>query len=152
MSTQPRVRLFPYGFYSRECDAVLFRGTDNSTTGSIGTSGHNQSSGTPIRLRQLSLFWQQHAVQRISLLKIDTEGAEVAILQDIREFLDRIDVIQLEYHSERDRREIDQMLAEQFELLTAQAEVVHRGTVTYVSKEQVVANNWQRLEIPRPVI
>lgn len=148
----PRVKLFPFGFYSRECDAVLFRGADNSTTSSISASSHNQSSGTTIRLRQLSSFLQQHAVPRISLLKIDTEGAEVAILHDIRGFFDRIDVIQLEYHSERDRREIDQMLAERFTLLTAQADVVHRGTVTYVSQEQVVANSWQRLEIPRPVI
>jgi hypothetical protein len=44
------------------------------------------------------------------ILKIDTEGSEIPILQSIGERVQDIDFILIEYHSEADRRAIDALL------------------------------------------
>jgi FkbM family methyltransferase len=67
------------------------------------------------------------------IIKIDTEGCEVPILRDIKDFLHHISVIYLEYHSENDRLVIDQLLKADFKLLRADIHIVHRGNLMYVS-------------------
>lgn len=65
--------------------------------------------------------------------------------------LDGVDAVQLEYHSEADRLEIDQLLCRRFALHHARAEQVHRGTLGYVSRTLIAArtrlDDWQ---IARP--
>ena len=92
-------------------------------------------------------------VEQLSLLKIDTEGAEIPILEDVEPFLDRVGAVFLEYHSERDRLEIDRMLSRRFALCHASVSLVHRGALAYVAKHIIAGQtNMDRLEIARPGI
>ncbi len=45
------------------------------------------------------------------MLKVDTEGCEVAIFASLLDRLGEMKIIYLEYHSEADRRELDAMLS-----------------------------------------
>ena len=92
----------------------------------------------------------EHGISRIGLLKLDTEGSEVPILRDLEDFLDRIDAVFLEYHSEADRLEIDRILSSRFDLCKATIDLVHRGTLAYVAKAIIASRtHFDRLEITR---
>jgi len=67
------------------------------------------------------------------IIKIDTEGCEVPILKDIGNLLHHVSLLYLEYHSEDDRLEIDQLLKTNFKLLSADTQTVHRGNLMYIS-------------------
>ena len=76
-------------------------------------------------------------VEQIDILKIDTEGSEIPILLSA---LSRFTpwCIYLEYHSEKDRREIDNILCERdFLLYKSCGERPHLGIVHYVKRELV---------------
>jgi hypothetical protein len=72
-----------------------------------------------------------------SLLKIDTEGSELEILTNLSPFFEHMSLIYLEYHSERDRREIDALLAPTHSLLFSNALQLHRGNVTYMANHAI---------------
>jgi hypothetical protein len=46
----------------------------------------------------LSTLISKHSIQRIDLLKIDAEGAEVEILEDYKNWIDLVQVICCELH------------------------------------------------------
>jgi hypothetical protein len=90
-------------------------------------------------------------VDRISVLKIDTEGCEVPILTDIAAMLPKVDILYLEYHSEQDRREIDAMLARDFTLGTAHAKHPHRGVLMYMANRMLAGvPDYANMALPRP--
>lgn len=70
-----------------------------------------------------------------SIIKIDTEGCELEILTAVLPLLSKVDVIYLEYHSEADRLALDRLLADDFVLYAARADVPHRGTNTYIRND-----------------
>jgi len=73
---------------------------------------------------------------RFPVLKLDTEGAELAILTSIGPALDRVAALYLEYHSETDRIAIDRMMVEAGHVLYAiHAAHPYRGEATYVRKK-----------------
>jgi len=83
------------------------------------------------------------------VIKMDTEGAETNILRDLGDLVDQVDLFYFEYHSERDRREIDRMLAERFKMWRSSADFVHRGTSAYLHNRVLEAvPQLNVLEIP----
>ena len=78
-------------------------------------------------------------------MKIDTEGSEVDILSRMMS-LD-FDVIMLEYHSEANRRKIEELLADFF-LVGGEIRSLHRGTLKYFHGRLVKAAG---LLVPRHV-
>ncbi len=73
-------------------------------------------------------------------LKIDTEGCEVDILQNLKPVLGEIELLMLEYHSEEDRVEIDALArASGHILFSARADQCHVGTVVYLRRETMRA-------------
>ena len=69
-----------------------------------------------------------------TLLKLDTEGAEVPILTAVAGRLAQLDMIYLEYHSEKDRRAIEVILAADFMLASSHANWPHRDSNHYVAR------------------
>ena len=69
----------------------------------------------------------------IDVLKIDTEGSEVNILKSIESMLPNISIIMLEYHSEKDRHELDNIL-NGFYLYDASIMQTGTGTFKYCNK------------------
>jgi FkbM family methyltransferase len=151
MKQFPNVHPFNYGLDSKDGSARLYSGQGASVTNSLGTSVLNSSEFETAELRRLSAFILDNDLDRILLIKIDTEGSEVPILKDIEHLLDRVESVMLEYHSEGDRLKIDRLLTNRFMLYSGNAPNPHRGTLIYVSKSTVAAKtNWDAIAIHRP--
>src|SRR5262249_34513158 len=106
----------------------------DSVTNSIHRSSHNTQATVPIQLEDAERYLQQIGVDRIDILKIDTEGCERSILGSIRSRLTDIRVIYLEYHSDDDRRWIDALLTATHILSRGHVLHEHRGELCYVSR------------------
>jgi len=73
-------------------------------------------------------------IDHFDMLKIDTEGAEVPILQAMGHRLAEITTIFLEYHSLADRAVIESMLALGHDLKREQLDTPERGTLTFLRR------------------
>ncbi len=131
------VQAFPYGLFDRETECPLYEGESQCAQRSVIPNGGTTSQHETVRLRRVADELNERGITEISLVKIDTEGCELPILRDLLSSVKRIDAIAVEYHSEEDRRALDDLLAERFLLLTSQAEKLHQGQLTYLSRDIV---------------
>lgn len=144
------VRAFNVGLFDRDVETRLYSG-DVSVTSSVSASVFNRGAFEDVVLLRASRALDELGIDRVALLKIDTEGSEVPILRDLEDRLDRISAIAVEYHSERDRREIDALLAGRFAVHSAHASRPHLGTVVYVASDLLAERtDAERFAIPRP--
>jgi FkbM family methyltransferase len=145
------VRVFPCGLHDHDGSAKLFHGVESGQTNSIGHSVQNTGSHEVISLRRASTFMAEQGVGQVALLKVDTEGVEVPILRDLQPLLGQVEAIMLEYHAEKDRREIDRLLGDRFVLCQGRVRFPHRGTFTYVARDVIASRTrWDRFEIVLP--
>jgi FkbM family methyltransferase len=82
---------------------------------------------------------------KANIVKIDTEGSEIDILSRMTSF--DFDVIMLEYHSEANRRKIEELLRDFF-LVGGEIRGLHRGTLKYFHQRLIQAAG---LLVPRHV-
>jgi FkbM family methyltransferase len=73
---------------------------------------------------------------RAQILKMDTEGCEIEILSGLPTI--NFDAIMLEYHSEKNRRDIDSLL-QNYVLIGGHARCLDRGVLKYLHKRLVKA-------------
>lgn len=98
-----------YGLGNKEETLTLYQNPHN--TGACSTSFKYEGSGKvsveiKVALKQI----EKLKIHDIYVLKIDTEGAEVPILENLQSNYDNINIIMLEYHSSKDRNKIISML------------------------------------------
>lgn len=96
---------------------------------SPGTEEH----GETICLADAGATLDAFGLGDISILKLDTEGCEVLILESLGARIDRTDLIYVEYHNGDDRRIIDGMRTDRIALLAARADRLHVGTMVYLA-------------------
>ena len=148
----PNVEAHQYGLFSRDVDVPLYRGKHQNMQNSVVRSVETTDVAETIKLRRATTAFAELGVDRISVLKIDTEGCEVPILADIAALLPRVDMIYAEYHSEQDRREIERTLTPQFVLGFANGKHPHRGVNLYLANRLVAAVPiYGALALKRPV-
>ncbi|MCJ2541605.1 FkbM family methyltransferase [Thermostichus vulcanus] len=133
-------QVHPVGLYSDDVDKVFYTGLQTTTHGSIHKSLY---SGFPrlIELKKASSYLDGLDLNRIDILKIDTEGCELQILKTLFDRLNRIKLIYLEFHSEEDRRLIDQLLGSTHILWRGNILDGHRGEVCYLNRNYVPCNS-----------
>lgn len=149
----PAIRRFKFGLFDRDATTLLHLGSQASVTNSLAPNSMTSAAREQITLRRCSSFLAEQAISRISLLKIDTEGAEFPILADLAPHFDRIDAIMLEYHSESDRLAIDRLLEAKFTLFNSDSIFPHRGSNTYVAKSLLGScTQWNSIIIQRPAL
>lgn len=92
------VEVFAYALSSTEGEADFFSNDAGSATNSLNVISGPISERVP--LITLDRFAEQHGVDRIAMLKIDTEGYDCDVLRGARRMLieGRIDVMQFEYN------------------------------------------------------
>lgn len=122
------------GFYSRNITTPLYSGPMGSETASVGQSGLNGEGSEPVQLRRADEWLRERGIERVDVLKLDSEGCEIPILESLRPILPGIRVIYVEYHSEDDRLGIDRLLSASHILSSGKAAHLHRGEFCYVSK------------------
>ena len=127
---------FQYGLYDRDLKTQLYLGAAQCLQNSIYESIETRKEQETIELRKASTVFSENHISP-SILKVDTEGCEVPILRDLALWLPQMDLIYLEYHSERDRLEIDRLLTPYFHLWHSTAILIHRGSLAYVSNKLI---------------
>ena len=102
----------------------LFLGKNNCGESSFNQIGEQLTDYEIVTTKSPSIL------PKADVLKLDTEGCEVEILQSLQ--LD-YEYIMLEYHSEADRRKIDELL-DNYILIGSSSNRRHRGVVKYLLK------------------
>jgi hypothetical protein len=99
---------------------------------------------------EIKSILEEISVQEPQIVKIDTGGMEVDILNGIfsREWPKdlQVFVFYIEFYSENDRKKIDEILSETHSLVFANIQFPHRGTLCYMVKEKV-PENLNKMEI-----
>ena len=143
------INTFPYGLFDRACKMPLYFGKDQCAQDSIIKNNETSATNETVTLVKVSEEMIFKSASKISILKIDTEGCEIPILNEIFKLEDLdIDMIYVEYHSEDDRIEIDKIVSPRFLLRFSRANQLHRGTTAYFSKALVAkypGAEWQKI-------
>ena len=129
------VRVFPFGLFSCDKAVSLYQGRNDSVESSVFPSGRTAGSGETISLRSAPSFLAEQGLERVDLLKIDTEGCEIPILRSLHVCLSNVKLIYVEYHSDRDRRLIDELLCNTHVLWRGHSFLVHRGEFCYLRRD-----------------
>ena len=134
----PGINLHPYGLYNggQEADMNIHR--FNTGQNSIKLKNENYTNTVSVRLKDAGNEFDKLGVDHLDVFKIDTEGCEVEILESLGYRLGWIDYTLVEYHSEKDRRQIDHLLKE-FHVLGSKSEMLGSGIVKYINTRLLTA-------------
>jgi len=125
----------------------LFLGGPDSVTNSLFQNVLSGPSREQVQLVSAAVFSAHAQLGTPDIIKIDTEGAELAIIRSMQRAFCEAKLVYLEYHSEQDRLEIDQILAPTHILFSAKVPQPHRGEMVYVRKDAFPAaqarDHWQ---------
>lgn len=138
----PKGEVYGWGLFGSERQAVLHHGRNHCLQHSVIPNIETGPKNETILLKRASTEWDRLELTNVSILKIDTEGCEVPILEDLGRRLQTVDMIYVEWHSDEDRRAIDALLADRFLLNFADAKKIHRGVALYVAREVAEAIPW----------
>jgi FkbM family methyltransferase len=130
------VRINNLGLYSSDAELPLFRGKYETGMSSVARSMSTRNESDVITLRSVRDWMTENSISAVDVLKVDTEGCEIPILEAMSDLLPKVKVIYLEYHNDDDRKAFDSILGETH-LLAHGMMMVHLGEVSYVAKEVV---------------
>jgi FkbM family methyltransferase len=137
----PRLHAHPFGLHDRDHEADLYYGFSQSMQCSLIASRETGPDAERATLRRA-----RPEMERIglpagrALVKLDTEGCERPILEDMAPLLGAVDLLYVEYHSEADRRAIEALAAPHFALAAARATAPHRGLNLYIAQPLLAAH------------
>jgi len=135
----PQIQAHNVGLWSEDKTAELFVGDHDYATASIADTATDNRTTDRIELKACAAYLKSQGISKVDVAKIDTEGCEIPIIEDlIANYAMR--VIYLEFHSEEDRWQLDEMLRQDYSLFSANIHQLHRGTVCYVCR-QIIADD-----------
>ena len=123
----------PYGLLDKSQNATLLAGKSQCLQHSIFTSVEVSESGEKIQIEDAFAEIESIANDQ-TLLKVDTEGCEFQILSSVKQLFNQLQVIYLEFHSEKDRTKIDELLNHTHGLCRANVSTPHRGDLCYIHR------------------
>jgi FkbM family methyltransferase len=135
ISGKPRVRIHPYGLSDKKATLPFYIHSINT-----GMNSYRPSSDTNIRgmiqseVAHAGEEFDKRGFGHVDILKIDTEGSEVNILAALEPYLPLVHYVLLEYHSEKDRRQIESLL-HSFTLISSKSAHINRGVNKYINNE-----------------
>jgi FkbM family methyltransferase len=131
---QPDVHVYPYGLYDQDQEAAMNLDTTATVLNSILPTWGNRGDSVTIQLKAAGAEFDRLGVAHLHVLKIDTEGCEIAILESLGAGrLNRVDCLLVEFHNEADRRQIDQLLPD-FHLYGFHTFALGIGVARYVHR------------------
>jgi FkbM family methyltransferase len=133
---RPNVRAHNFGLYPSDVSLPLYRGKYDSGMSSVAKSESTRDESELITLRSVREWLEENSISTIDILKIDSEGCEVPILEALSDLLPRVKVVYLEYHSDDDRKAFDRILGDTHLLMYGHM-MVHLGEVTYVARDAI---------------
>jgi FkbM family methyltransferase len=127
----PEMVICKYGLFNRDMETSMHVHRYNTGQNSIRFTGRHHGGDVSVQVKDAGRQFDALGLSHLDILKIDTEGCEVEILESMGERLDMVDYVLAEYHTEKDRRTIDGLL-KPFHLFGAHAVMPGIGTVKYV--------------------
>ncbi|MCG8590145.1 MAG: FkbM family methyltransferase [Proteobacteria bacterium] len=128
----PTVRVHDCALSNRSGRERLHLHAANGGQNSLVRTGAGFDASVPVAVEDAGAAFDRLGLRRVDVLKLDTEGSEVAILESLGPRLAHVDSVLVEYHSEADRRRIDALLPG-FRVFGARAHALDCGVVKYVS-------------------
>ncbi len=128
------IHIHPIGLSDFTGSAFLNLHPKNSGQNTIAGEKSADGENIEIPIHGASDAFEQLGLSYIDILKIDTEGCEVQILENLGPRLSYVGIVLLEYHSEADRRTIDGLL-NGFTLIGAKAEMMNCGILKYINRK-----------------
>jgi FkbM family methyltransferase len=131
-----RIVVHGVALLDQEGIGVLHHGGTHDQQHSLMGSRETGSRAEQVQVRLAREFIAELGVP--GLLKVDTEGAEVPILQDLGAvgILEQIEVVYYEFHSRVDRIELDQLLRRTHVQFVGLQNGIHRGTCGWLHKRR----------------
>lgn len=133
----PAVAVHPFGLGRADAQVELYLDRANSGANSVRPRhARNARARVPVPIRHAGAVWDELGLDAVDVLKVDTEGCEVEVLEALGPRLDRVRVVLAEYHTPGDRRRIDALLPRHLLFGTA-IHSVRLGVVKYVREDLV---------------
>ena len=133
------VSLFSFGLSDENRMVELYHGDNLTAASSLYNHVNSSELQETVEIRDAAEVLKELELGTIDILKLDTEGSELKILDSLSESLRDVSVIMLEYHSENDRRRIDRLLSGDFVLVEAEAHRPDRGNLKFVNSARLEA-------------
>ena len=118
----PNISCFNAAVGSSERTQMMFYGKNNEGEASMFQGVQQSEDGEEVKVIAASELMNCH------ILKIDTEGAEVEILENMT--IEPI-VIMLEYHSEQNRLRVQEILGKKYSLIGSESKALNYGIAKY---------------------
>jgi FkbM family methyltransferase len=130
----PNIEIHKIGLHSVDRRAPLYAGAIDAGTASIfPRDGRNTEASEEIELRAARAWLAEQGIESIDLLKVDAEGCEADILENVGDMLPGISVIYVEYDTTEDRRRIDKLLEPTHDVCHGVL-FLEQGEVIYVAR------------------
>jgi len=130
------ISIHPFGLFNQDKENVTLKFSSViPAADSIKDLSPSDTSGgsAQIQLKQAGAVFDNLGQERLDVLKLDSEGCEIEILESLGSRLERIDYVLVEYHKEDDRRQIDSLLHD-FALFGFRLTFLGIGVMRFVRK------------------
>jgi FkbM family methyltransferase len=128
------VHVHPIGFSRADGAVPLYKGAEDLGQASLHRRPVNLDESELVELRVGAAWAREHQIERIDVLKVDVEGAEVDVLEGLAELLPTVKVLYVEYDSRRSRRLVDRLVDRTHELYSGRM-LLDQGECVYVRND-----------------
>jgi hypothetical protein len=126
------VEIFNIGLHNATTKRSIYLGAADSVTNSVLRNAESSNSEEEVQLVAAGTFTRSIGLDRPDIIKIDTEGCEIPIINSMIDSFRHAKAIYVEYHSEEDRLKIDHILCNTHVLSSGKIVYAHRGELVYV--------------------
>lgn len=137
LAGHPDIHTHRFGLFDRDDTLPLFLGKASAGANSIKASRFTTDEHETITLRRGSVWLADEGIERVDVLKIDTEGCEVPILTDLAPYLPEVQVVYLEFHSVDDRAAIVELLSPTHALVSVRQALDWIGELAFLRHDLV---------------
>lgn len=106
----PCVTIYPFALSNYSGTSMINIHSANSGENSLKFDPMRAGQSEKIEVVDAAAAMNQIGLTYIDIMKIDTEGCEVEILESMQPYLPYVGIVMAEYHNENDRRRIDDLL------------------------------------------
>ena len=130
-----KVTMLNCGLFDRDVALPMYFGRNNPGECSIFQGVEQRAESEEVELRRASQKLTRIKIDVSDIVKIDTGGCEVEILEDLSIVLPSVGFVLLEFHSAQDRMTIERRLEPHFLLFGGSIRSTHRGVLRYVNHD-----------------
>lgn len=126
------ITVYPYALSNHFGIENIYLHRANMGENSLKIDPGPEGQRAAVQVVDAATVFRQIGLTYVDILKIDTEGCEVEILESLQPYLPYVGIVMAEYHSEADRRIIDDLLQDHL-LFDARICRAQLGIVKYVN-------------------